>query len=179
MMINVIFSGLGGQGVLMMGYSLAHAAMGAGYHVTYLPSYEAEMQGATADCTVSISDKEIASPVASDAKYVVAMSNKAVLAFQTIITPGGSMFLNSSSIDIRPSRDNIAIYEIPAGEIAGRIGDPRAANIVMMGALIKKIGLIPPEIYRKSLKSIMESKKKSINDSNRKAFDAGYDYLNS
>jgi 2-oxoglutarate ferredoxin oxidoreductase subunit gamma len=179
MMIKVIFSGLGGQGVLMMGYSLAHAAMGAGYHVTYLPSYEAEMQGATANCTVSISDKDIASPVASDAKYVVAMSNQSVLAFQTMLTPGGCMFLNSSVIDVRPSRDNITVYEIPASEIAGSMGDLRAASIVMMGALIKIIGLIPPEIYRKSLKAILESKKKTVNDINRKSFAAGYDYLNS
>jgi len=179
MIIKFIFSGLGGQGVLMMGYSIAHAAMGAGYQATYLPSYEAEVQGATANCTVSVSDKEITSPVASDAQYVIAMSSQAVFAFETIITPGGSMFLNSSSIAIRPSRENITVYAIPAGEIAGKMGEPRAANIVMMGALIRIIGLIPPEIYRKSLKTILESKKKSITDSNRKAFDAGYEYLKS
>lgn len=179
MIIKFIFSGLGGQGVLLMGYSLAHAAMGAGYHATYLPSYEAEVQGAAANCTVIISDNEIVSPVASDAKYVIAMSNQSVLALEQMISPGGSMFLNSSSINICPSHENITVYAIPASEIAGTIGEPRAANIVMMGALIKKIGIIPPEIFRKSLKAILESKKKSITDSNRKAFEAGYKYLKS
>jgi 2-oxoglutarate ferredoxin oxidoreductase subunit gamma len=179
MIIRFIFSGLGGQGVLLMGYSLAHAAMGAGYQATYLPSYEAEVQGATASCTVIISDEEIASPVASDAQYAVAMSNQSVIAPEQMISPGGSMFLNSSSVNIRPSREDITVYAIPAGEIAGKIGEPRAANIVMMGALIKKIGIIPPNTYRKSLKEILESKKKSITDSNRKAFDAGYEYLKS
>jgi len=37
MMIKTIFSGFGGQGVLMMGVSLAHSAMSKGYHVTYFP----------------------------------------------------------------------------------------------------------------------------------------------
>ena len=45
MMVKTILAGFGGQGVLMMGYSLANAAMLHGYQVTYLPSYGAEVQG--------------------------------------------------------------------------------------------------------------------------------------
>jgi len=63
MLIKTIFSGFGGQGVLSMGYTLANAAMREGKYVTYLPSYGAEVRGGTANCTVSISDEEIASPV--------------------------------------------------------------------------------------------------------------------
>ena len=66
MLIKSIFSGFGGQGVLMMGYSLAHAAMTQGFYVTHLPAYGAEMRGGTANCTVCISDEEIASPIASE-----------------------------------------------------------------------------------------------------------------
>jgi len=47
-----------------MGYVLAYSAMLEGKHVTYLPSYGAEMRGGTANCVVSVSDEEIASPVA-------------------------------------------------------------------------------------------------------------------
>ena len=49
MMTKTIFSGFGGQGVLMMGYSFAHSAMSKGYHVTYLPAYGAEVRGGTAN----------------------------------------------------------------------------------------------------------------------------------
>ena len=65
MMIKTIFAGFGGQGVLMMGYSLAHSAMNKGYEVTYLPSYGAEVRGGTANCTIAVADEEITSPVAS------------------------------------------------------------------------------------------------------------------
>ena len=41
MMVKSIFSGFGGQGVLMMGYSLARGAMNAGLQVTNMPSYGA------------------------------------------------------------------------------------------------------------------------------------------
>jgi len=44
MMVKTIFSGFGGQGVMMIGYTFAHGAMNAGYHVTYLPSYGAEVR---------------------------------------------------------------------------------------------------------------------------------------
>ena len=66
MMVKTIFAGFGGQGVLMMGYTLAHGAMSAGYNVTYLPAYGAEVRGGTANCTVAVSDDEIASPIASE-----------------------------------------------------------------------------------------------------------------
>lgn len=177
MMVKTIFSGFGGQGVLMMGYSFAHGAMSAGYHVTYLPSYGAEVRGGTANCTVAVADEEIASPVASEPEYIVALNNPSVQTFQNKIAAGGSMFLNSSIIEVYPSRKDITIYEIPAGEISEKLGNPRAANVVMMGALLKQIGLVPPEIYLRSLETILGKKKKAIMESNEKAFHMGYDFL--
>ena len=74
MLTKTIFAGFGGQGVLSMGLNLAQAAMLEGKNVTYLPSYGAEVRGGTANCTVAISDEEIASPVASSPEFIVAMS---------------------------------------------------------------------------------------------------------
>ena len=107
MMIKTIFSGFGGQGVLMMGISLAHSAMNKGYHVTYLPAYGAEMRGGTANCTVAVSDEEIASPVASEPDYLVVMNSPSLFTFQNKVTPGGTIFINSSIIDARPSRQDV------------------------------------------------------------------------
>ena len=86
MMIKTIFSGFGGQGVLMMGVSLAHSAMSKGYHVTYLPAYGAEVRGGTANCTVAVADEEIASPVASEPDHLVAMNSPSLFTFQSKIT---------------------------------------------------------------------------------------------
>ncbi|MDO9123409.1 MAG: 2-oxoacid:acceptor oxidoreductase family protein, partial [Deltaproteobacteria bacterium] len=73
MLIKTIFSGFGGQGVIMMGYLLATAGMVEGKNVTCLPSYGAEVRGGTANCTVVVSSEEIASPVASEPEYAVLM----------------------------------------------------------------------------------------------------------
>jgi 2-oxoglutarate ferredoxin oxidoreductase subunit gamma len=177
MLTKTIFAGFGGQGVLMMGYSLAHASMNQGFHVTYLPSYGAEVRGGTANCTVAFSDEEIASPIASEPDYLVVMNNPSLYTFQNRIAAGGTFFLNSSIIQVRPSRKDIVMYEIPAGEIAAELGNPRVQNVVMMGTYIKKTGLVSPDTYLKSLKQIMGEKKKSVMDVNRKAFTAGYELL--
>lgn len=177
MMVKTIFSGFGGQGVMMMGYSFAHSAMNAGYHVTYLPSYGAEVRGGTANCTVAVSNEEIASPVASEPDYIVAMNNPSVQSFQNKVAPGGTMLLNSSIIDIHPNRKDIVFYEIPAGEIAEGLGNPRGTNLVMMGALLKKIEFISSDIFLKSLETVMGNQKKSLMELNKKAFAAGYDFI--
>jgi 2-oxoglutarate ferredoxin oxidoreductase subunit gamma len=177
MMIKTIFSGFGGQGVLMMGVSLAHSAMSKGYHVTYLPAYGAEVRGGTANCTVAIADEEIASPVASEPDHLVAMNSPSLLTFQSKITSGGTVFLNSSIIAARPSRGDVQVFAVPCGDMAQEMGNIRVANTIMMGAFIKKTGIVPAEIYLKSLESIMGSKKKSAAEINRRAFMAGFDFI--
>ena len=92
MLIKTIFAGFGGQGVLSMGLNLAQAAMLENRYVTYLPAYGAEVRGGTANCTVSVSDEEIASPVASSPTFVVAMNQPSMVRFQNRIQSGGIFF---------------------------------------------------------------------------------------
>jgi len=177
MLIKTIFAGFGGQGVLMMGYSLAHAAMSAGYHVTYLPSYGVEVRGGTANCTVAVSDEEIASPSASEPDSLVIMNNPSMTTFQNRVATAGTLYLNSSIIKNRPGRTDVRVYEIPAGEIATGLGNTRVQNIVMLGAFLRKTGLVKPDVYLQSLKTIMGERKKSVLEVNRKAFMAGFDFM--
>jgi len=175
--VKAIFSGFGGQGVLMMGYSLAHGAMTQGFHVTYLPAYGAEMRGGTANCTVSLGDDEIASPIASEPDYLVVMNAPSLYTFQNRLAKGGILFLNASIIDARPTRQDITSYAVPCAEMAEQVGNARASNVVMMGAFLQRTKIIRPDVYMKSLETIMGSKKKTMHASNRSAFDAGFRFL--
>jgi 2-oxoglutarate ferredoxin oxidoreductase subunit gamma len=177
MMVKTIFAGFGGQGVLMMGYTLAHSAMGAGYHVTYLPAYGAEVRGGTANCTVAVSDDDIASPIASEPDHIVVLNTPSLYTFQNRVAPGGTLFLNSSIIAVDPSRHDVRVFKIPSSEIAEKLGNHRTANTVMMGAFLKKTGLVPSDIYLSSMEEVMGSKKKSLIEINRKAFSAGFEFL--
>lgn len=178
MIVKTIFSGFGGQGVLIMGVSLAHSAMSKGLHVTYLPAYGAEMRGGTANCTVAVGDEEIASPVSSQPDYLIAMTLPSLTAFQNKVDAGGSIFINSSIVEALPNRQDVRTISIPCTDMAQEVGNSRAANIIMMGAFIKISEVVSPEIYLKSLETIMGSKRKALAEVNRKAFAAGFDYVN-
>ena len=65
MRTEVIMSGFGGQGLMMIGKLLAYAGLEEGKDVTWLPSYGPEMRGGTANCTVVIADHPIGSPLIS------------------------------------------------------------------------------------------------------------------
>ena len=177
MIVKTIFSGFGGHGVLMMGVSLANSGMNEGYHVTYLPAYGAEMRGGTANCTIAIGDEEIASPVASEPNYLVVMNSPSLFTFQNKVTSGGTIFLNSSIINDRPNRQDVKVFCVPCADIAQELGNSRVANIIMMGTFIRKSGVVSPDIYLKSLETIMGSRKKALAEVNRKAFAAVFDYV--
>ena len=176
MLIKTIFAGFGGQGVMSMGLNLAQAAMLEGKNVTYLPSYGAEVRGGTANCTVAISDEEIASPVASSPDFIVAMNQPSLVRFQNQIQSGGVLFINSSLIEAEVSRGDIDIVRVPANSIAEELGSPRSANMVMMGAFTKKSNLVSVSSVMEGLKSALKDKQKLI-AINKKALMAGYDLL--
>lgn len=176
MLIKSFFAGFGGQGVLSMGYFLAYAAMREGKEVTYLPAYGAEVRGGTAHCTVAISDEEIASPVASEPEYVVALNQPSAKKFQNFVSSGGIIFINSSLVFEPPQRGDIEIVEIPASEIAEELKSPQATNLVMLGAFVKKTGLVNLKSLELAVEDAFGSKKKII-PSNLNAVRRGYDFL--
>lgn len=174
MLIKTIFAGFGGQGVLSMGLNLAQAAMLEGKYITYLPSYGAEMRGGTANCTVAVSDEEIASPVASSPEFIVAMNQPSLIRFQNQIESGGLFFVNSSLIEAEITRGDIDIVKVPANSIAEELGSPRSANMVMLGAFTKKSNLASLSSVIEALKDTLKNKQKLI-AINKKALQAGYD----
>lgn len=176
MLIKTVFSGFGGQGVLMMGYAFAVAAMRDDREVTYLPSYGAEVRGGTANCTVAISDEEIASPIASSPDYVVVMNKPSLQTFQNKLQSGGILFVNTTMIDQAPIRQDIQVVNVDAGRIAEDLGDMRTANMVMLGAFVRTTGLVSLDNLVAGLGEIFEGKKKVI-DMNADALKKGYEIV--
>ena len=160
--------------MLSMGLSLAQAALIEDKHVTYLPSYGAEVRGGTANCTVAVSDDEIASPVASEPEFIIAMNQPSAVKFQNQLQTGGLFFVNSSLVNADIERGDIQVVSVPAGAIAEGIKNPRGANMVMLGAFARKTGLISPEALIKGLKQTMGSKQ-AILAANEQALRAGYE----
>ena len=173
MLVKTIIAGFGGQGILSAGLNLTQAAMLEGKYVTYLPSYGAEVRGGTANCTVAISDEEIASPVASSPEFVIAMNLPSLVRFQNHVETGGLLFINSSLIEMEISRKDIEIVSVPANGIAESLGNTKSANMVMLGAFIKKTGLVSLDSMIDGLGNMLKNKRKLI-AINKEALTAGY-----
>lgn len=174
MLIKIIFAGFGGQGVMSMGLNLAQAAMIENKYVTYLPAYGAEVRGGTANCTISVSDEEIASPVASSPTYIIAMNHPSMVRFQNQIQSGGIFFLNSTLIKEPINRGDIEFVNVPANEIAENLGSLKSANMVMLGAFIKKSNLVQLQSLIDGLTVALKGNQKLI-AINKNALSAGYD----
>ncbi|OHD72392.1 MAG: 2-oxoacid:ferredoxin oxidoreductase subunit gamma [Spirochaetes bacterium RBG_16_49_21] len=176
MLIKTVFAGFGGQGVMSMGLNLAQAAMMEGRYVTYLPAYGAEVRGGTANCTVSVSDEEIASPVASSPAFVVALNQPSMIKFQNKIQSGGIFFLNSSLIKEPLLRGDIEIVQVPANAAAEDMGSVKSANMIMLGAFIKKSNLVNLQTLIDALAVALKGNKKLI-AINKNALTAGYELV--
>jgi 2-oxoglutarate ferredoxin oxidoreductase subunit gamma len=171
---KVVFSGFGGQGIMMMGYALANAVMKDGHEITLLPAYGAEVRGGSANCTIAISDDEIASPVASAPEFIVVMSTPAFLRFQNHIKSGGTLILNSSLIEGETIREDIKVIPVPAGKWALELGDLRVANFVMLGAFARLTGLVTLKSLEESLVSLFPARKAKLLELNQRALRFGY-----
>jgi len=177
MISEIIIAGFGGQGIMLMGQLLANAAMNEGKEVTFFPSYGPEMRGGTANCTVVISDEEIASPVVSNPSIVIAFNTPSYEKFKTILKKDGLLFANSSLIEIQKSGTNKNEFIIPASEIAQNVGSIQTTNIVMLGFFINKTQLVTSKTVEKQIQSTFKKKGDAIIDLNLKAFKEGEKYF--
>ncbi len=173
-----IFAGFGGQGMLLIGKFLAEAGMEAGKHVSWLPSYGPEMRGGTANCSVVVSDKPVASPLISQADTVLAMNLPSMLKFENMVKPGGLLMVNSSIIEDKSNRTDCEVVYVPCNEIAEKIGNTKGANVVFLGAYVaKKPEVIDMDTVIEAIRIELGEKKARFLEGNVAALKAGMDYV--
>ena len=160
---KVFVAGFGGQGVLLIGQMLAYAAMYEGKEATWMPSYGPEMRGGTANCTVCISDKPIASPLVTACDVLVAMNGPSLDKFEDMLVPGGHLFVNASVIHYKARRTDVHVHYVDCTHIAEHeVGNGKTANMVMLGAIIRASGVVSLEIMDKVLAKTMTGKKEKL-----------------
>ena len=171
---KVICAGFGGQGVMSMGQLLAYAGMIEDKHVSWLPSYGPEMRGGTANCGVTVSDEEIGSPIiTNDADIAIVMNLPSLIKFEKDVKPGGKIFVNSSLIEKKVERTDIEVYYIDANKVAADIGNIKAANLVMLGAVLKSTPIVDIESILEAFKKVFGPSKEKFIPQNREALIKG------
>lgn len=162
MQSEVQFAGFGGQGIMLMGKVLAHAAMEEGYEVAWIPSYGPEMRGGTAYCTVVISDRPIGSPIIKNPLHLVAMNGPSLEKFAPTVKTGGIIFVNSSLIKMDSGRDDIDELRVPVLKIAKELGTVKAANIVALSSFVARSKIVSMKILEKCVAEEFKAKPKLI-----------------
>jgi len=173
MLERIIISGFGGQGVMLMGRLLAYAGMIEGKKVAWMPSYGPEVRGGTANCTVLISANEIGSPIVSHPKILIAMNQPSLDKFEPDVSENGLIILNDSLIEREVKRNDVKAIRIPADDIAGKLGNSRAANMVVLGAYVKKSGVVKMETIFKALEKALAGRNQKLIDINKEALKRG------
>ena len=170
---EIIFAGFGGQGMLLIGKFVAMAAMLDGKHVSWLPSYGPEMRGGTANCSVIVSDKDVASPLVDKADVIVAMNLPSLDKFEEHVKHGGLLVINSSIIERKSTRDDITVVYCDANRIAEAVGNPKGANVAILGAMLEKEPIVDIDKMTEAIRIELGERKARFLEGNKKALVAG------
>lgn len=174
MKYELLFSGIGGQGVITLGETLCDAAIKAGFNVTFVPFYGQEKRGGRTMCNIVISDG-MESPIISAADIMLIFDERSLGDYQGMMAEDGTLILNSSMIDMEPNCMCGSVYKIPFYDIAQKLGNSKTANVVAMGYIAKLLPMIPYEIIAAEVEKSFAKKPKLI-PINLEALKRGYDY---
>lgn len=174
MEMKIIISGFGGQGVLSLGKMICLAADKIGRNVSFFPSYGGEQRGGTCRCTVVISDKQIGSPIVTNADYVMIMNLPSYVKYKDSVIPGGLLFVNSSQVKEAETDGKSICIEVD--KIADEAGNRIAANMVMFGAFTRKTGFAPVETVEEVITESLSAKPQYL-ESNLAAFRLGLESI--
>lgn len=173
MQTEIVIAGFGGQGVLFTGQLLTYAAMDEGKEVTWIPSYGPEMRGGTANCTVVVSDEEIGSPMVSNPLAVIAMNLPSLDKYESKVKTGGVLVVNESMVDREVTRKDIKVIMVKANDIAEELGDKRMTNMVLLGALIANLPVLPVKAIEKALAGHLPERHHRLLPKNYEALNKG------
>ena len=155
--LEVRIAGFGGQGVLLLGEVLAEAGLDAGLEVSWLPSYGPEMRSGTSNCHVRLSSEPIDSPLVARPHVLVAMNEPSLRKFDKSVRPGGWVVYNGNELPEDCRRADVNVLARPFLETADGLGDARACNMVMLGALLETANVLPKACVEAALRRLVRS----------------------
>jgi 2-oxoisovalerate ferredoxin oxidoreductase beta subunit len=173
---GIKIAGFGGQGILSLGVILATAGMKEGFHASWLPSYGPEMRGGTAHCDVILSSLEIGSPLVDNPDVLIAMNGPSLAKFQGQVKPTGLIVYDSSVVPRLPSGQQTTALDIPACQMAHELGELKVANLIALGALMRRIPFVKTASIHLAIDETISNEE--LRKLNKKALEAGWGFTN-
>jgi len=174
-MVNekVIVAGFGGQGVMLMGQVLSYCATEKNINTLWFPSYGPETRGGTANCSVTISEKSVNSPVISTPDSIIIMNKPSLAKFMPKLKKDGNLFVNTSLVVDLEYRDDVNVYEIPVNDLALKLGNLKVANMIMLGAYLEVTKIFTNDEVIEVMKKKFTGSKAALIDINKQALETG------
>jgi len=157
--LHVRVAGFGGQGVLLLGEVLAETGLDAGLEVSWLPSYGPEMRSGTSNCHVRLSNHAIDSPLVTAPNVLVAMNEPSLRKFDKSVRPGGWIIYNGDAFPADCVREDVHVLTASFTQVAHELGDARAGNMVMLGALLEIAAALPQASVDAALRRLVKNAK--------------------
>ncbi|MDO9544272.1 MAG: indolepyruvate oxidoreductase subunit beta [Synergistaceae bacterium] len=183
---SILLVGVGGQGTILASKILSEGLVRKGYDVKMSEIHGMSQRGGSVTTHVRFGTK-VASPVVpeGEADVLVAFEKVEAVRWLKYLKKGGRLVVNNFEIYSLPVLTGAAKYpdevveklekEVPglkifnAGEIAEGLGNIKAQNVVLLGALVKAMGLEDID-WESVLNELVPAK---LLDLNIKAFKAG------
>ena len=184
---DIILSGVGGQGILSIAAVIGRAALEDGLHIKQAEVHGMSQRGGSVTTQVRYGDK-VYSPIIGkgSADVLVAFEKMEALRYlDDVKVDGGVVIINDHAIQSLPTLQGMAAYPedcidrvkeknadtrvITATKIAGELGNEKAANVVLLGATVKALGLEALN-WDAALAACV---KPATLEMNKKAFEAG------
>ena len=131
------------------------------------------MRGGTANCSVVLSDKPVGSPVFAHPTDLIALNEPSLVKFEAGVVPNGLVFVNSDVVTDKVTRPDLTAYYIPCAKIAEEVGNPKVANMVMLGAYVAGTKFLKPETIEEMIQEMFAGPKAKFIPLNIEAFRRG------
>jgi len=173
-MIEIRFSGYGGQGIIKCGYIVGKAAsIFDSKHATMTQSFGPEARGSACSSQLLISEDKILYPYITKPKILVAMSREAYEKFEPEVDEKGILIVDEDLVKPKPPRGDIKMFAIPSTRFAEQLGNKIVANIVMLGFFTAVTNVVSNEAMKNAIPGSVPDKAVPLN---LKAFERGYEY---
>ncbi|MBL7176698.1 MAG: 2-oxoacid:acceptor oxidoreductase family protein [Desulfobacteraceae bacterium] len=169
---EIIFTGFGGQGIVLAGRILGEAAvLGDHRQSTMVQSYGPEARGGATSAQVIISDDSIHYPYVKYPDILVCMSQGGYDKFIDQLKEEGMLLIDQDLVQSRGiDRD---FFSIPSTRLAEELGRKMMANIIMLGFFTAVTGAVSVDA---ACNAVLVSVPKGTEKMNETAFEKGCDY---
>ncbi len=166
---RIRFGGVGGQGIVLAGRLLGKAAaIFDDKEAVCTQTYGPEARGGASRADVVISDEPVDYPFVIEADVLALLFQEAYVKFRSCLAPDGLLIVDTGLV--RPDKDDDAVHGLPATEIAEKLGNRLTTNVVLLGYLVEKTGVVSREALEAAIRDTVRPEHHEID---MRALEAG------